>query len=194
MAIVHIPDELFKKLHCIANGMAMQGNRGTASPFFYQVREQERIYGFDPRWDYDGKVLIPSDGGQSIETSRDEMIMELQVLGEDIDFSKRTDDDLKSILIDGYDYEEGFFRNQHVFTNAFLTEKACKEHITRNIHHYTKPVDYLQYANDNSEMMTVIEFFSLLASQLVEFTPDGYLPQENYLPQKDVFEEMLIEA
>lgn len=42
--------------------------------------------------------------------------------------------------------------------NAFLTEKACKEHIKLNKHHYNEPADYLMHAFRNPELEKLMEF------------------------------------
>lgn len=171
MAIIQISDELHDKLMAMAMAMALQDNRSTASPNFYQVRQPVRIYGIDPQWDYDGRILIPDDGGEAIEIDRDSLISELEVLGVDINFKKRSDSELMELLIQDHNYTEGYYRNEYVFTNAFLTERTCRDHIERNRHNYTDPVDYLSYAERNPDLETITEFFKELAGHLVNGQP-----------------------
>ena len=49
---------------------------------------------------------------------------------------------------------------EHVYLNAFLTERACREHIATNRHHYENPVDYLSYGFRNPELEKVLEILS----------------------------------
>ena len=49
---------------------------------------------------------------------------------------------------------------EYVFNNSFLTEKACREHIECNRHHYRNPVDYLNYAFRNPEMEKLLRILS----------------------------------
>ncbi len=52
----------------------------------------------------------------------------------------------------------GKVTGKKIYHNAFLTKKACREHIEENSQHYTKPVDFLMYAVRNPELEQVIEF------------------------------------
>lgn len=42
----------------------------------------------------------------------------------------------------------------------FFTEKACRQHIEENKHHYRNPMDYLNFAFRNPEMETLLGILS----------------------------------
>ena len=49
---------------------------------------------------------------------------------------------------------------KHIYSNAFFTEKACRQHIEENKHHYRNPMDYLNFAFRNPEMETLLGILS----------------------------------
>ncbi len=48
---------------------------------------------------------------------------------------------------------------------TFLTEKACKKHISENKHHYNKPVDYIEYFFKNPELEHLIKIIKSLTNE-----------------------------
>jgi len=50
----------------------------------------------------------------------------------------------------------------HLMVNAdvFFTEKACRQHIEENKHHYRNPMDYLNFAFRNPEIETLLGILS----------------------------------
>lgn len=161
MATIQLSDALHKKLMELAMHACSQDNRATAAPFFYQIKQTEMIGGVDGDYDWDCKKLCCD--GSTCDVDRESMILELQLNGEDIDFTMRSDNDLQSLLEDTYGYTLVYFRKVDKFTGAFLTEKSCKEHIQLNKHHYTDPVDFLQYAWRNPDMEIIWHLLKELA-------------------------------
>ena len=70
-------------------------------------------------------------------------------------------------LMDDADWYEIYQEEGHTYKNAFLTEKACKEHIQANNYHYSKPIDYLSLAFRNPELEKVMQFICELSGEKI---------------------------
>ena len=136
-----------------------QDHRGTAMPYFFQVQTTHRIAvpeGFgNEAWHYDGTFL---------ETDEDVIDFIYSYNAEDLSKKKiqamsshQRDQYLKKIgfRVVNYDYE-------HRLENAFLTEKACEEHIRLNKHNLRQPQSYLSHAFRNPELEQVLSFICQL--------------------------------
>lgn len=160
MKTIQLTDNTFNKLMELSKKLNNQSHRGTAMPYFFQVIDNKRIYGIDSRFDYNGYVWV-KDGDNETEPNREDMIEQLLndglVIPETI-----TDDELYEFMED-VGYEKVYYRNQKVFSNAFFTEDACKDHIKGNMHHYEQPSGFLSYAFRNSELELVQQFLCELS-------------------------------
>lgn len=154
MKIIEVSDEMYEKLVVLSNEINNQDNRCTAMPYFFQVMENKKIYGVDGDYDTDGFLWV-KDG--TTENKRDSMIEALE--NDEVEFDKEniSQSDLENLMEEN-GYYKGFYRNQEVFSNAFLTEKSCKEHIEANKYHYENPVDYLSHAFRNPDMELIFKF------------------------------------
>lgn len=159
MKTIQVTDDIYNKLMELSKKLNTQSHRATAMPYFFQVIETKRIYGIDRRFDCDGYVWVKDS--EETEPSREDMIEQLLndglVIPETI-----TDDELDDFMED-VGYEKVYYRNQKVFSNAFFTEDACKNHIKGNMHHYEQPSDFLSHAFRNPELELVQQFLCELS-------------------------------
>lgn len=159
MKTIQVTDELYNKLMEMSKKMNTQSHRATAMPYFFQVMETKRIYGIDSDYDNDGFVWVKD--GDEIEPNREDMIESLLNDGFVIP-ETLTDDELDEFMEDA-GYVSVYYRNQEIYSNAFLTEDACKNHIKGNMHHYEQPSDFLSYAFRNPELELVQQFLCELS-------------------------------
>lgn len=157
MKIIEVSDEMYEKLIALSNEMNNQDHRCTAMPYFFQVMQTKKIYGVDGDYDTDGYVWVNSDRDRTTENKRDSMIEALE--NEEVEFDKENATELfLENLMEENGYRKGYYRNEEVYSNAFLTEKSCKEHIQANKYHYENPVDYLSHAFRNPDMELISQF------------------------------------
>jgi len=164
MKTIEISEELFEKLQHLSNEIKTQDNRGTASPYFYQVMEKKE----DSCWEDNCEKIVWYGNEMTVENDYEQMREFLKENGEcclngweDAVLQWNVDDD--DDLEDMFEYL-GFYKvpikTVYQFSNAFLTEKSIKQHIECNKHHYENPTTYLQYAYRNSDLDTIFEFLN----------------------------------
>jgi hypothetical protein len=123
-------------------------------PYFFQVRETKRVYGVDPDYGSDGYMWV-RDG--AIENTKESMIQALE--NDEIEFDKENaTKSYLELLMEENGFNKGYYKNEEVYSNCFLTEKSCKEHIQANKYHYEEPVDYLSHAFRNPDMELISQF------------------------------------
>lgn len=137
---VEIPDEMLKSLIELAKEYTTQDNRATAMPYHFQIRTTKEVVCVDGR----GEQFWFDDEGYKV--------LDIEEYANEYFGINISDlDDFEDKLL-----EEGFQKlwveDVFQYEGVFLTAKACKEHITRNKHHYREPVDYLNHAWRNPEM------------------------------------------
>ena len=165
MKIKNLTAEDVKFLKELKHELNTQDNRITANPRFYQIQHDVFVVSCDGEGNYFEAVC---DGeGLGVYTYDDIGLLELkdillvncdeENLDDNEEINSLTLEELDNDSLDlkcyGGDYE-------HVYLNAFLTERACKEHIEANRHHYKNPVDYLSYGFRNPELEKVLEILS----------------------------------
>lgn len=168
MKTIEISDELYERLKFLSNEIKSQDNRGTASPYFYQVMEKKE----DRCWEDNCEKIVWYGNEMTCEDDCEKMIEFLKEYGECC--LNGYEDAIKEWSledIDEYDLETmfeylGFYKvpikTVYQFSNAFLTEKSILKHIECNGHHYEKPKTFLQYAYRNPDMETIFEFLNKL--------------------------------
>lgn len=160
MKIKNLTAEDVKFLKELKHELNTQDNRMTINPRFYQIQHDRFVPSIDGDGNYfeavyDGESLgIYAYDDEGLEELKDTLFAFYENAEE---INSLTLDELDNDLLDlkcyGGDYE-------HVYLNAFLTERACKEHITANRHHYKNPVDYLSYGFRNPELEKVLKILS----------------------------------
>lgn len=165
MIISNLTVEDIKFLKDLKQELNTQSNRMTANPRFYQIQHDVFIPSIDGDGNYfeavvDGERLgIYTNDNKGLEELKDILLLnydeeDLEDI-EEINSLNLEELDNKSLDLKCYvgDYK-------HVYDNAFLTEKACKQHIESNKHHYRNPMDYLSYAFRNPELNQLLEILS----------------------------------
>jgi hypothetical protein len=152
MKNIEVTDEMYEFLVNLSNEMNTQNHRGTAMPYIFQIQTQEQVPAVEgsgiEAWCYEGSI---------IETEKE--ISEVISEYENIDIEDVTTDNYEreSIL-----EEAGWFKINYEMKeklqNAFLTSKACDEHIRLNSYHYNSPVNYLSHSFRNPELETLFKF------------------------------------
>lgn len=138
--LIEIPDDMFEQLSNIGKEIATQNNRCTARPYIYQIQKDVRTYGFDS--DYADEFVYVH------EEDFEDMVDPKDTLPEDFNEDK---------------YYKVYYKDTVEYTNFFFTEKACRQHIEENQHHYKKPTrDYITGAWRNPEMDIVVKLLMLL--------------------------------
>lgn len=163
MKTIEVSDELYDQLIELSNELNTQDNRATASPYVFQIQTNEEIavpYGCgNEAWYYDDS---------KIET-------EEEIKNEIFSFKDWDEDNLshqkkyatfdsweQDRMLESIGWRKGNYDYKHFYQNAFLTAKACKEHIRLNHYHYREPVDYLTHCFRNPELEMVLNFLKQL--------------------------------
>lgn len=159
MKTIQVNDEMYKFLMNLSKELNTQNHRCTAMPYFFQVQSKEQIPALEgsgiEAWHCDGSVI---ETKQEIEDA----VNEYKEWDEHTTkFNFLYDYEIEEMLEDA-GYNKIYYEYEHVYTNAFLTEKACKEHIKANKHHYNEGVDFLSHAFRNPELEKVMEFLCSL--------------------------------
>lgn len=159
MKTIQVSDEMYKFLEDLSKELNTQDHRGTAMPYFFQIQTTEEV----PAAEDCGVKVWVQDGSIALRTDEDikEAVFEYKEWDLDSEVDQRAYSELLSFEIDNIlnkNYREVWVDEEKKYQNAFLTEKACKEHIRLNNYHYSNPVDYLSYAYRNPELEKVMEF------------------------------------
>jgi hypothetical protein len=152
MKTIEVSDEMHEFLMSLSNELNTQDHRSTAMPYIFQIQTQEMVPAVEGNgieaWFYDGS---------KIETEEEitKAIAEYKGL-EIADVTK--DKYEREEILEEAGYNKVHYEMKDKLENAFLTSKACDEHIQANKHHYKKPVNYLSHSFRNPELETLIKF------------------------------------
>lgn len=168
MKLVAISDEYYDFLVNLSRELNTQDNRGTASPYFYQVKQKKKVPG--PDGNGEREWLDPS-GEPCDEDERSRAIADHQGWDDLPDHEinellETLDDYYKESVLWKLGYSEYWYTWEDEWENAFLTEKACKEHIRLNHYHYNEPVDFLTHATRNPELEKLISFLKMFPGEV----------------------------
>lgn len=159
MKTIEVTDEMYKFLEELSTELNTQNHRCTAMPYFYQVQTKKEVLAADNSGD-----IIWIKDEHRIET--DDEIKEQIFAIRNWDFNddsnneeyEELDDWDKEDILEENGFTKYYITFENEYKNAFLTEKACKEHIKLNEHHYNEPADYLMHAFRNPELEKLMEF------------------------------------
>lgn len=161
---IQVTDEIYEFLINLSKEIKEQDNRATAMPYFFQVRETIEI----PAYEGCGiEILYNSKREIELRSYEEKIdwILENQECFIGTGFEERCknvgistptwdlDDMLKEVGFETFNVDEF-----HVYSNAFLTSKACDNHIKINKHNLKYPVNYLNHAYRNEEMDMIFKF------------------------------------
>lgn len=155
MKTIEISDELHAKLVKLADEVKTQDNRRTANVFF-QIQDIKRV----PAYEGCGEGSYWYSDAEEIELEDDNEIKEY-ILGR-LDQTEESYDKLEwwsiETMLIGLGFEQLEYTYEKVYKNAFLTAKACQNHIDSNSHHYSDDASvYGSCAWRNSEIEIVRE-------------------------------------
>lgn len=152
MKIIEVTDEMYGFLMNLSKELTTQNHRGTAMPYFFQIQTREEF----PTMEGNGQVAWVYDGTK-IET--EEEITEAIADYKEIPTSEvPTGRYEREKLLEEAGYSEVSYDIRYNLQNAFLTSKACDEHIRLNNYHYDTPINYLSHSFRNPEMEKLMTF------------------------------------
>ncbi len=159
MKTIEVTDEMYAFLVDLSMELNSQDHRATRMPYIFQVRETKEIetgVGM-------GEEVWVLGGDISLRTDDDikEAVFELKGWDmEEAEYHKLFDDldeyDIEEILENNY--RKCYITTEYTYENAFLTSKACDEHIRVNRHNLNSPVNFLTGVYRNPELEKVMRF------------------------------------
>jgi len=152
MKQIEVTEEMYEFLINLSNELTTQDHRGTAMPCIFQIQTQEEVPAVEGNgteaWIYDGS---------KIETEQE--ITEAIAEYKDLSVEDVTKDEYeREEILEEAGYRKIHYEMKEQLQNAFLTSKACDEHIKANGYHYNTPVNYLSHSFRNPELETLIKF------------------------------------
>ncbi len=163
MKTIKVTNEMYDFLTNLSKEIKNQDNRGTRSPYYYQVQEEIDI----PTGEGFGKEAWVKDGEICLRTADDIKMAVFEYLQwgfydtkRQIEYDNMSASDIEEILLKNY--RRVFITKININSNVFLTEKACNNYIARNKHNLKKPIPFLFYADRNEEMDILIKFLKTL--------------------------------
>jgi hypothetical protein len=163
MKTIEVSDEIYDFLMNLSKEVKTQDNRATRMPYFYQVQEDKEVAVPDgcgnEVWVMDGEICLRTeqDIKEAVFEWRD---WDLDDLNDDKEYEKLSSSDIDEILRNNY--SKVSVNTKHKYSNSFLTEKACREHIRANRHNLDNPKTYLDHAYRNAEMDMLFKFLDEL--------------------------------
>lgn len=169
MKNIQVSDEMYDFLMNLSNEINSQDHRSTRMPYFFQVQETLEILAAEGScgtevWICDGDIALRT------ETDIKEAVFEYKEWDLENDDDLKKFDDLQFFEIESIlekNYKRAELTTTETYSNSFLTEKACKEHIRLNKHNYSSPIDYLSFAYRNPEMEKLFEFLCGLTNKQI---------------------------
>lgn len=161
MKTIEVTDEIYEFLINLSHEINNQDHRGTAMPYIFQIQTKEEVPAAEgcgtQAWIFDGSM---------IET-QEEITAAISEL-KDIDIKDvTTDEDDREQILEDAGWRKINYEEKEVFQNAFLTSKACDEHIASNKHHYRKPVNYLSHSFRNPQLEKLFQFICGLTGKQI---------------------------
>lgn len=158
MKTIQVSDEMYEFLMNLSKELNTQDHRCTAMPYFFQVQHEKQVgvpsgCGVEG-WFCDGTILTSDEEIKEAVFEYKEWELgnsEHEKLYKEMDWL-----DIEDVMEENY--RKVNIDTEKVYANAFLTEKACKQHIAANKHHYSNPQDFLTHAFRNPELEKVMEF------------------------------------
>ena len=160
MKTIEITDEMYNSLIELSKEVKTQHNGGLATPYIFQIKTMEEVC--DNNGD---KYWLSDDTLISTEEDIRYAIFEWKEWDEDNLEDVEKYDNLDEYEIDDImqeNYTEVYLSEEARYENAFLTRKACQEHINKNSYHYRKPTAYQNTAFRNNEMELIFNFLKQL--------------------------------
>jgi len=155
MKKIEVSDEMYIFLKELSKELNTQDHRGTRMPYFFQVREEEEI-------------SVPLGNGEIAWYCDGSLLKTEEEISGAINYYKEwatgspeyeeLDEDDKADILEEAGYREVNYDTQHTLSNAFLTSKACDQHIKDNGHNLKSPMNYLSGSFRNPELEKLMQF------------------------------------
>ncbi len=162
MKTIHVSDENYEFLMNLSRELNEQDNRGTRTPYFFQVQIRHQIAAPDGNgitaWFNDGHLV---ETYEEIKELIEEQMIEMELSKQ---YSSMSDSD-KEYFLESIGYKKVYYDYEFRYENAFLTSKACDAHIEANRHNLSSPVNYLSYASRNPELEKLMEILCGLTGE-----------------------------
>ena len=163
MIINNLTTEDIKFLKELKRELNTQNSRMTANPRIYQIRSEKFQTNPNGEGEYFEAVFEGDSLGVFEYTS--EGVEEVKAILREITDDENVLKEIDNICLEDLDREWIYFHCyigdfKSIFNNVFFTEKACRQHIEENKHHYRNPMDYLNFAFRNPEMETLLGILS----------------------------------
>jgi hypothetical protein len=159
MKIIEIEDEMYEFLMNLSKELNTQDHRGTRMPYFFQVQTTKQIAvpegNGTEAWHYDGSLIETDEEIQNV-------VMEIEEFETIDEFNLLEDYEIEEIL-ENNGWNKVWYDYDTELENAFLTSKACDEHIRVNRHNLKDPINYLSGSFRNPELETVLKFLCELS-------------------------------
>lgn len=161
MKTINVTDDMYDFLSSLSKEIKTQNTRATRPPYFFQVQEDQEVSAPDGC----GEEVWVMDGEICLRTPEDIKIAYFEYKGWEIG-NKEDEENYKKLY--SWDIDEALevnYRKVNIeikpkFSNSFLTEKACLEHIAFNRNNLTNPKPYLHAASRNREMDMLFKFIT----------------------------------
>lgn len=154
MKQIQVTDEMHEFLMNLSYELNNQDHRGTRMPYFFQVQTKKQIAvpegNGTKAWHYDGCLIETDDEIQNA-------VMEIKQFKTVDEFKLLYEYEIEEIL-ENNDWNKVWYDYDTELENAFLTSKACDEHIRVNRHNLKDPVNYISGAFRNPELEMVMKF------------------------------------
>lgn len=165
MKTIQVTDEMYEFLMDLSKELSTQDHRCTAMPYFFQIQEVVET----PTGEGMGEDVWVCDGDIALRTREDikEAVFEYKEWSLDSPSHQAKFEKLYSFEIEDIlekNYQKFSVTKERTYKNAFLTERACREHIKANNYHYSQPSDFLTHAFRNPELEKVMEFILSLTN------------------------------
>lgn len=170
MKTIEVSDEMHEFLMNLSKELNSQDHRATRMPYIFQIQEKKEM----PAHSGCGEEMMYNSKDEcDVRTLAEKIEWLCEDLNEnEIHFYGKEEikahfEDMQEYDIDSLLTDKGFekFNVQEidVYSNAFLTSKACDEHIRCNKHNLNNPVNYLSGSFRNPELETLMSFLCELS-------------------------------
>jgi hypothetical protein len=162
MKSIKVNQDMYEFLMNLSKELNSQSNRATAMPYFFQIQQEEETSvgegAGEEVWYCDGAIISTEEEIKNAIFEYNAWVIgnkKHEKLFAEMDWLDR-----ERVLENNF--HKVYRSTRKVYTNAFLTEKACKEHIEKNEYHYRNPVDFLSHAFRNPELEMLMKFICQL--------------------------------
>lgn len=170
---IGLPKEDYEFLKELQHELNTQETDGQADPVYWSVMEKREVltrnYNGEPRVQYDDGAYSLEELLDLVKENIDDYDQEIKDEWKEVD--KEEISDVAHFVCErmGYDniYCDDIYyvtEEDHIsqFSGAFLTKRACKQHIETNKYHYDQPRTYANTAYRNYELERLLKILKTM--------------------------------